>query len=127
MKAILVALLLAASALGQQQRIDTVDGATLYRAHCAVCHGADAKGGGPMAKFLKGKTPDLTTLTARNSGKFPLARVQKIIAGEEQLPAGHGTTAMPVWGPIFSQVAWDRDLGRVRVLNLAKYLAGLQK
>jgi hypothetical protein len=33
---------------------------------------------------------------------------------------------MPVWGPIFSQVAWDQDLGRMRVYNLAKYLEALQ-
>jgi hypothetical protein len=80
-----------------------------------------------MAKFLRSKPTDLTSLTARNSGKFPMSRVQKIISGDEELPAGHGTTAMPVWGPIFSQIAWDGDLGRVRVYNLAKYIAGLQK
>ncbi len=127
MRSILLALLLAAGIQGQQQRVEPTDGPTLYRAHCAVCHGADAKGGGPMAKYLKGKPSDLTTLSARNTGKFPLSRVQRVISGEEEHPAGHGTTSMPVWGPIFSQVAWDRDLGRVRVLNLAKYIAGLQK
>ena len=57
---------------------------------------------------------------------FPLAKVRRIIAGEELLPAGHGTREMPTWGPIFSQVAWDQDLGRVRVDNLARYLESLQ-
>jgi hypothetical protein len=57
---------------------------------------------------------------------FPLAKVRRVIAGEDPLPAGHGTLTMPVWGPIFSQVAWDQDLGRVRIDNLARYLESLQ-
>ena len=31
------------------------------------------------------------------------------------------------WGPVFSQVDRDQDLGRVRVDNLARYLSGTQK
>ncbi len=57
---------------------------------------------------------------------FPLAKVRRIIAGEDPLPGGHGTRQMPIWGPIFSQVAWDQDLGRVRIDNLARYLETLQ-
>ena len=106
--------------------IDSIQGAKLYQAYCAVCHGANAKGDGPMAKSLKTSPPDLTRITARNSGMFPLAKIRRIIAGEESVPAGHGTREMPTWGPIFSQVAWDQDLGRVRIDNLARYLEGLQ-
>jgi len=50
----------------------------------------------------------------------------RIIAGEEPLPRGHGTSEMPVWGPIFSRADSDRDLGRVRIDNLARYLRDLQ-
>ena len=99
-----------------------VQGASLYQAHCAVCHGRDAKGDGPMAKSLKVSPPDLTRIAARNSAHFPLARVQKIIAGEVPIPAGHGTREMPVWGPVFSQIVWDQDLGQIRVYNLAKFI-----
>ena len=99
-----------------------VQGASLYQAHCAVCHGRDAKGGGPMATSLKVSPPDLTRIAARNGAHFPLARVQKIIAGEVPIPAGHGTREMPVWGPVFSQIDWDQDLGQIRVYNLAKYI-----
>lgn len=106
--------------------IDSVQGPVLYRAYCAVCHGKDGKGGGPMAKSLKVPPPDLTRLATRNGGSFPMARIQRIISGEEPRPAGHGTREMPVWGPIFSQIAWDQDLGRVRVNNLARYIEGLQ-
>jgi hypothetical protein len=59
-------------------------------------------------------------------GVYPSARIERIISGEETLPGGHGTRAMPVWGPIFSQVAWDQDLGRLRIHNLATYIAHLQ-
>jgi mono/diheme cytochrome c family protein len=97
-------------------------GASLFQAHCAVCHGRDAKGSGPMAQSLKVSPPDLTRIAARNRAHFPLARVQKIIAGEVPMPAGHGTREMPVWGPVFSQIVWDQDLGQVRVYNLAKFI-----
>jgi hypothetical protein len=33
---------------------------------------------------------------------------------------------MPVWGPIFSEVSWDQDLGRVRIYSLAMYLEAIQ-
>ena len=106
--------------------IDSIQGPNLFKAYCAVCHGATAKGDGPMAKSLKTPPSDLTRISSRNSGMFPLAKIRRIIAGEEPLPAGHGSREMPVWGPIFSQVAWDQDLGRVRVDNLARYLESLQ-
>ena len=106
---------------------EPTDGRVLYQAHCAVCHGTDGSGSGPMARYLKVKPTDLTTIKIRNHGKFPLVRMQKVIAGEEELPAGHGSREMPVWGPVFSQVAWDRDLGRLRIFNLAKYLSEMQK
>jgi len=50
--------------------IDSVQRAELYKAYCAVCHGEDAKGNGPMTKSLKSLPPDLTRLFARNGGVF---------------------------------------------------------
>jgi mono/diheme cytochrome c family protein len=107
--------------------INSLDGPTLYIAYCAVCHGAGAKGDGPMAKMLTAKTPDLTRIAERHGGKLPRAQLQGIISGETAVPSGHGTREMPIWGPIFSQVSWDMDLGRVRVDNLARYLESLQE
>lgn len=109
------------------QLIQSLDGQTLYRTYCAVCHGMDGKGGGPAAAALKKVPPDLTRISERNRGVFPEARVQQIIAGEEVPTPAHGSREMPVWGPIFGQIAWDQDLGKVRVYNLAKYLESLQR
>jgi mono/diheme cytochrome c family protein len=106
--------------------IQSIQGPALYKAYCAACHGADGKGGGPMAQSLKVKPTDLTHISTRNGGKFPLTKIERIISGEQALPAGHGTRDMPLWGPIFSQIAWDQDLGRVRIDNLARFLRDMQ-
>jgi mono/diheme cytochrome c family protein len=106
--------------------IDSLQGPDLYKAYCAVCHGSDAKGNGPLAKWLRTAPADLTRIASRNGGAFPLARVRRVISGAESVSAGHGTREMPVWGPIFSQIDRDQDLGRVRIDNLARYLESLQ-
>jgi mono/diheme cytochrome c family protein len=110
----------------EKQLLDSFKGPELFRAYCATCHGKDAKGGGPMAASLRIAPPDLTRIALRNGGSFPFLQVQKIISGEQQPPSTHGTREMPVWGPIFSEVSWDQDLGRVRIYSLAMYLEAIQ-
>jgi len=107
--------------------IISIQGKDLFKAYCASCHGLDAKGNGPMAASLKAPPADLTRISIRNHGMFPMMRVEKIIAGEELPASGHGSSQMPVWGPIFSRVTTDVDLGRVRVDNLAHYLSDIQE
>lgn len=109
------------------QPLGSLDGSVLYKTYCASCHGSDARGDGPMAKSLKVPPPDLTRMCVRNGGTFPLMRIARIISGEEQLASGHGTREMPVWGPFFSRVDNDEDLGPMRIDALARYLQQMQK
>ena len=105
--------------------IASIQGPALYKAYCAVCHGTEGRGDGPMAKSLRIPVADLTRIAARNGGRFPRKQMEQIILGQE-MPAGHGAREMPLWGSIFSQVSADQELGRVRVDNLARFLEGLQ-
>ena len=107
--------------------IESIQGPDLFKEYCASCHGQDAKGKGPMAASLKTAPSDLTRISIRNHGVFPLARIEKVIAGDEQPSSGHGSREMPVWGPIFSKITHDVDLGRVRINNLARYLRDIQE
>jgi mono/diheme cytochrome c family protein len=107
----------------KERLIASMQGPALYKTYCAACHGPEAKGNGPAASTLKVPPADLTRISMRNGGRFPLMRVERIISGEEER-RGHG--AMPEWGPIFSEVGRDQDLGRVRIDNLARYLRDIQ-
>jgi mono/diheme cytochrome c family protein len=107
--------------------IQALDGPTLFLDYCATCHGKDAKGNGPTVSALKKRPPDLTRISERNGGTFPSLRVEQAISGDAPGTVAHGSREMPVWGPIFGQIGWDRDLGKVRVHNLAKYIESLQK
>ena len=106
--------------------IDSVEGRDLLRAYCAVCHGTDGKGGGPMAGSLKTGPADLTKIAARNQGQYPFVKVQRIIGGDEPMSASHGPREMPIWGPVFSVVSRDQDFGKVRIYNLARYIEEIQ-
>jgi mono/diheme cytochrome c family protein len=109
----------------QQNLIRSVEGADLFQAYCASCHGKGGRGNGPVAPALKATVPDLTVIAKNNGGKFPEARVRRIIIGEGMI-ASHGSREMPVWGPIFSQVEADVDRGPVRIQNLVKFLESIQ-
>ena len=108
-----------------QSAILPLDGGKIFSNYCASCHGVSGNGDGPVAPALKAKVPDLTTLARRNGGKFPAVRVRGIIAGDERY-AAHGSREMPVWGPIFHQIEYDRDLGYVRLQNVTEYLGSIQ-
>ena len=134
--AILIAagLMVSHPVVAQQNTVDAAEvqpgllqGPALFKAYCAVCHGNGGRGDGPMAASVRASVPDLTHIAMRNGGRFPSQRVQKIISGEAQAGITHGTREMPVWGPVFSEVTRDRDIGRIRIYNLAKYLEQIQK
>jgi mono/diheme cytochrome c family protein len=103
-----------------------------YDNNCAVCHGSSGKGDGIYVEILKRSPPDLTTMTKRNGGVFPVNKVYEVIEGAGY---GHGTREMPIWGKEFSVGGADyyRDLPfdreafvRGRILSVIEYLNRLQ-
>ena len=102
-----------------------LSGQALFHEYCAVCHGVDAKGGGPAAAALLVKPDDLTQIARKNGNKYPEVKVQRIINGEDEVTA-HGSRDMPVWGEIFRHMSSNQDLGAVRIYNLVKYLEQIQ-
>jgi mono/diheme cytochrome c family protein len=101
-------------------------GQEMFTSYCAACHGKDAKGDGPATVALKTAPSDLTTLARRNNGKYPDARVGSVLRGQATL-ASHGDQEMPVWGPVFRQMAGGHDAEvQMRIANLNRYLESLQ-
>ncbi|HVY94700.1 MAG TPA: cytochrome c [Bryobacteraceae bacterium] len=101
-------------------------GKELFETFCAVCHGLDAKGGGPAVVALKTPPPDLTLLSRRNGGSFPLMKVTHAITGDEIIYA-HGTRQMPIYGELFRGIRDEDTFVTLRVSLLSSYLASLQK
>jgi len=102
-------------------------GATLYRTYCAVCHGPDAHGRGPLASSLRVAPTDLTQLARRSGGTFPRLAVTRSIDGRDTV-RGHGTGDMPVWGDAFERsTEAGPDAVRARIEALVSYLASVQE
>lgn len=101
-------------------------GATVYVRYCVSCHGPGARGDGPLAADLRVPVPDVTTLAARSGGRFPEARVVRIIRNGESL-RGHGTPDMPAWGDAFKRTeGTDAKTPAEAIRNLTHYLWSLQ-
>ena len=59
---------------------DNSNGKNLYSQRCAVCHGADIKGTGPLAHKSNPPTPDLTTSAFKKRlSEYPGVIVSSII------------------------------------------------
>ncbi len=133
MRAVLFSLVsLGASAGAQDQKTphlpgsNPVSGARLYRQYCAVCHGIDLKGHGPLATELKTPPPDLTTLAQRHDGKFPESYVEEVLRSGVKNSA-HGNSEMPIWGPLFESIrGTDPALVNIRIVNLTTYIKSMQ-
>lgn len=105
---------------------DPTSGKKMYMDYCAVCHGADGKGGGPAATALKTAPPDLTTMAKRYGAKAVALKVDATLRFGTENKA-HGTSEMPIWGPLFSATDRNQSAVTMRVSNLAKYVESLQQ
>ncbi|MEN9481691.1 MAG: hypothetical protein RLZZ298_3086 [Pseudomonadota bacterium] len=72
-----------------------------FAANCAICHGTNGTGDGAFGDLLVVTIPDLTTLSARNGGKFPVDRIYGVIDGRAEMRA-HGMRQMPIWGNYYT-------------------------
>lgn len=122
-------LVAAGAAAGHAQEINP--GAALYGYYCAYCHGTNATGDGTLARFLEIRVPDLTGLSARNGGEFPMLDVVHQLDGtrEDKLHGG----PMPDFGPLFDEenLGYDDETTAIldrngRILTIVLYLEQLQ-
>jgi mono/diheme cytochrome c family protein len=104
-----------------------------YLNSCAVCHGVEGKGDGPLGEMLVKRPADLTSISRRNGGRFPYARVIAVIDGRYDV-SGHGNRDMPVWGRQFledDQRLYGPAGGEIvtteRINELAGYVQSLQR
>lgn len=125
-----LAVLLSSGAALAQGKVDL--GKREYESNCASCHGMDGKGSGVYVDFLKRTPPDLTTMSRRNGGVYPISSAYAVIEGAGM---SHGTREMPIWGQdyrvraaeYYMDVPYDSELFvRTRILALAEYLSRLQ-
>ena len=132
---VLVAVLTAPSGVVSQPAVDPDGkspepsrGAVLFRLHCASCHGAEARGDGPIARHLETRPPDLTRIAARRDGRFPPQEIERLIDGRLPLES-HGPSEMPVWGLSFRQPDRLEDQEEeiwLQIRQLVRYLRTLQ-
>lgn len=111
-------------------REDRARGRHQFRLSCAGCHGADARGNGPIAPILSVPVPDLTLIAARNGGVFPADDIYRIVDGQADLSA-HGPRHMPVWGYEFFGDDADDEVAHRRATEkidrVVDYLRSLQR
>ena len=102
-----------------------VVGQEMFRAYCVSCHGIDGKGQGPAALALKKSPPDLTLLSRKNGGTFPMGRVRSVIEGNDFVTE-HGSREMPIWGDAFRTVNGDPLMVQLKVDHLVVYIESIQ-
>lgn len=112
------------------QQDPRAQGKALFDNNCAACHGADARGNGPLAASSGLNAVDLTVLSSQNGGVFPIDTVITQIHG---YPGRYLTGAMPEYHRVLDSpmVEWTTQDGTViptpkKVLAIAQYLETVQ-
>lgn len=116
-----------------QERRGVDPGKREFESNCAACHGKSGQGDGSVVELLKRSPPDLTQLSRKNGGVFPIDRVYQTIEGGTV--TAHGSREMPIWGrdyriqgaEYYMDVPYDPEAYvRTRLLWLVEYLSRLQ-
>ena len=106
--------------------LESLTGRDSFEFYCASCHGQTGKGDGPVASALKQRPGDLTTLARRNDGLFPSDRVLAVVTGKGRPMPAHGSSDMPVWGPIFRALDPSEPRVAQRIENIVAHIEALQ-
>ena len=122
---------LAGGGISAQQKssslaIESMTGADLFKFYCALCHGIDGKGAGPVASALKTRPADLTTIARRNAGRFPREEIIAYVTSGARPIAAHGSPDMPVWGPTLWALDPSDIRVKMRIENLIDHVASIQ-
>ena len=96
-----------------------------YLLHCAVCHGTQGRGDGPMKHSLTTAPKDLTTLSKENGGSFPETMIYQIIDGRRDI-SSHGTREMPIWGNRFLSMDGTEIAVDARIDQILRFLESIQ-
>jgi Cytochrome c len=106
--------------------ISPVSGRQMYESYCASCHGVDGRGDANAAAALPQPITDLTLLSIRNGGKFPVDAVYYLVTDKDSYH-DHAGDGMPVWGTAFKslQPSYPLLVG-LRAYNLIEYLKAMQ-
>jgi mono/diheme cytochrome c family protein len=105
--------------------MEVESGKDAYLRHCAVCHGLEGYGNGPLADAMKIAPSDLTRIAAKHGGAFPAAKVSDVIRNGGGV-LGHGSPAMPAWGLYFAEKRKPEVL-RERIKALVDYIESIQQ
>ena len=119
------------SALPSTPESRVEQGGIWFQRYCSACHGASARGDGPVAVELSTPPADLTRIAARSGGSFDAAAVAEFIDGRARV-AAHGSPEMPVWGRSLDDrlsggFADETKLGPGTILMIVEYLSSLQR
>ena len=119
---LLLPALAACQADTSEPRVDAAHGMALFAQDCTACHGTDAMGG---------TGPDLTGISSRNGGTFPMTRVLGQIDGLGR--HGDPDAVMPEFGAAGMGptvvVEFEEGIGTpvpADLLALARYLESIQ-
>ena len=134
-RALLAAAVMAVTGTAIAAEVVGVDfGKREYEQKCASCHGLTGKGDGYYKPYLSVAPTNLSVITKKNNGVFPVDYVVQSIDGRGAVKA-HGPREMPIWGREYALTAGEyygdapydaNAFVRARILALIDYLNRLQ-
>ncbi len=110
-----------------------VSARALYADYCVSCHGPQGRGDGAAAEGLDKRPADLTSISRRNGGTFPMVEVMSTIDGYTR--RGDRTSVMPELGAALQEgplVLVETAPGVMtptpaNLVALANYVKGMQE